>query len=239
VRKATLLALSLLAIFPLAAYCAEGDAPAAPQAPARLVSAQEVRTAIQRGVDFLKTQQRDDGSWSYRAPEHTQGLAALCVYAMGESGVREIDPALAKGMDFVLSQPLAATYDAGCAALAITSVNPAKYIRNLAQARDYLVSTQGPNGMWVYSASQVDRGGGDNSNTQFAMLGLNAAMSVGLDVPLATLRLSLNHYAITQNPDGGWGYRPGDTSYGSMTAAGVSALSILGSRLFVESDTCG
>jgi hypothetical protein len=222
-----------------AAAPAEAPAEAAAGAPKRLVSAQEVAEAIKKGVAYLQSNEADNGSWPYHSPEHMQGMAALAALALSEAGVPENDSSITKAMDYVLSLPIAGTYDAGCAAMAIVSIDPGKYIKQLAEARDYLMHTQGINGMWVYGAAQADRGGGDNSNTQFAMLGLNAAMSVGLPVSPDTLRMALGHFANTQNDDGGWGYRPGDKSYGSMTAAGVSALSILGANLFVEEEVCG
>jgi hypothetical protein len=93
--------------------------------------------------------------------------------------------------------------------------------------------------MWSYTKGNPLRTVGDNSNTQFAVLGLHSAMSVGLEVPEQTISLAEAHYGTSQNKDGGWGYRPGDKSYGSMTAAGVASLYILGARLYVESDACG
>lgn len=222
-----------------AAPAEAAPAEAAPAAPKRLVSAQEVAEAIRKGVDFMKSRQSDNGSWPYHSPDHMQGMAALAALALSESGVPEGDPSITKAMNYVLSLPIAGTYDAGCAAMAIVSIDPGKYIKELAETRDYLMHTQGLNGMWVYSAEQADRGGGDNSNTQFAMLGLNAALSVGLPVSPDTLKMSLAHFVNTQNSDGGWGYRPGDKSYGSMTAVGVSALAILGANLFVETEVCG
>jgi len=218
---------------------AEPPAPPPPPVETPKVSAQEVLASIERGVAYLKSQQAEDGSWPYEKLEHRKGLTALVVFALSECAVPENDPAIAKGMEVVLSQPLRMNYDAACAAMAEVSVNAGKYVRDVAAARDLLSNSQNDNGMWTYAAADVNKSAGDNSNTQFAVLGLHAAMSVGLSVPEVVLKRAEAHYSTTQNPDGGWGYQPGGPSYGSMTAAGVGALYILGARLYVESEVCG
>jgi hypothetical protein len=70
--------------------------------------------------------------------------------------------------------------------------------------------------------------GRDNSNTQYAMLGLAACMAAGIHPPADTFPLVEKYLTDCQKPDGGWGYRTGekDESYGSMTAGGVSTISI-------------
>jgi len=203
------------------------------------VTHEEVSRAVAQGVRYLKAAQRVDGSWPYDTKEHVQGAAALAVLALSQAGVPQEDIAVQKGLRFILSQPVSEVYNAGCVAMALESVDPARYIRGIAQARDFLVSAQNARGMWSYKRGDPLRTVGDNSNTQFAILGLHAAMSAGLEVPGETLALAMRHYSASQNADGGWGYRPGADSYGSMTAAGVASLHILGARLYVEGEECG
>jgi F0F1-type ATP synthase membrane subunit c/vacuolar-type H+-ATPase subunit K len=67
---------------------------------------------------------------------------------------------------------------------------------------------------------------GDNSNTQFATLGLWVARRHNLPVKLALDRIAAR-FRTTQNPDGGWGYIPNaglNASTAAMTAAGVFGL---------------
>jgi hypothetical protein len=75
-------------------------------------------------------------------------------------------------------------------------------------------------------------GGGDNSNTQFAILGLWAARRYGVPGEKALARAE-NRFRTSQNGDGGWGYMPGagmrglggfGGSTGSMTCAGLLGL---------------
>jgi hypothetical protein len=74
----------------------------------------------------------------------------------------------------------------------------------------------------------------DNSNTQFAMLGLWVARRYGIPVGNALARVEAR-FRSTQNPDFGWGYRlraPGaedDTPFRSsatMTCVGIQALAL-------------
>jgi len=75
-------------------------------------------------------------------------------------------------------------------------------------------------------------GGGDNSNTQFAILGLWAARRQGMPVEKALARTA-NRFRTTQHADGGWGYMaslgnlPGlGDSTPSMTCAGLLGLAL-------------
>jgi 2',3'-cyclic-nucleotide 2'-phosphodiesterase (5'-nucleotidase family) len=68
---------------------------------------------------------------------------------------------------------------------------------------------------------------GDNSASQFAILGLHAASRCGVKVAPEVWERSLksNHRGVRE--DGGWGYNENATSsYGSMTCAGICALAI-------------
>jgi hypothetical protein len=67
--------------------------------------------------------------------------------------------------------------------------------------------------------------GGDNSNSQFAMLGLWAARRH--DVPTEhSLHLAKQRYAASQNADGGWGYHVGLGTTNTMTNVGLIGLAM-------------
>ena len=67
---------------------------------------------------------------------------------------------------------------------------------------------------------------GDNSTTQFALLGLHAAALNGIGIPAPTWQRANACVRERQNPDGGFSYsgERGAASSGSMTAAGLSML---------------
>jgi hypothetical protein len=62
--------------------------------------------------------------------------------------------------------------------------------------------------------------GGDNSNTQFAVLGLWVAHRHGVPVENALLRTE-NRFRAAQRPDGGWGYQENQNSTATMTCSGL------------------
>jgi hypothetical protein len=90
---------------------------------------------------------------------------------------------------------------------------------------------------------------GDNSNSQYAALGLRACLSGLVVAPPETLRAALRWWQECQNADGGWGYddpRLGklapdpEKSWGAMTAGAVGALAIYAytlDRVWVEAKT--
>jgi hypothetical protein len=72
---------------------------------------------------------------------------------------------------------------------------------------------------------------GDNSNSQYAALGLRACMDVGIEIPREVLDLAVKWWQSSQESDGGWGYggggkTDGKASWGSMTAGAIGALAI-------------
>ncbi len=85
---------------------------------------------------------------------------------------------------------------------------------------------------------QKNRRGGDNSNAQYGLLGVWAAelAQAGAEIPDQYWRVVMNHWLLTQRPDGGWNYRPGDesNSRGTMTAAGVASLFVCLDNSFEE-----
>jgi len=72
---------------------------------------------------------------------------------------------------------------------------------------------------------------GDNSNSQYAILGLKACIESNIAIPDATLQSAKKWFLASQNKDGSWGYSslgitpsPG---YGSMTMGAVGSLVIV------------
>lgn len=66
---------------------------------------------------------------------------------------------------------------------------------------------------------------GDNSVTQYAVLGLHSAARMGLKIPPELWKKTYDAVKAWQQPDGGFGYH-GGYSYGSMTCAGIGTLTL-------------
>ncbi|MFH1226478.1 MAG: hypothetical protein V1701_01075 [Planctomycetota bacterium] len=66
----------------------------------------------------------------------------------------------------------------------------------------------------------------DNSNTQYALLGLRACAEADIEIPADVWQDSEKHFLRTQSGDGGWNYSSSGYSYGSMTAGGLGGLAI-------------
>jgi len=114
-------------------------------------------------------------------------------------------------------------------------------------ARQLIGTQQG--GCWTYGVPAAPGAGGaaphDNSNTQYAMLGLRAASQCGVRVPPAVWQAALAHWVAAQEAapatglaisgqDGtprGWGYTTGEAPYPSMTCAGLACVLIAREQL--------
>jgi hypothetical protein len=108
------------------------QAPPAPNNPSE-VSKESIEAAVQKGIAYLRTQQRADGSWDYRdgpftlnmpgVDTHlTMGCAALCCLAMLKGGVKADDPAIKKGLDYCRNHPLQHVYCVSCLILALEAL---------------------------------------------------------------------------------------------------------------------
>ncbi len=91
---------------------------------------------------------------------------------------------------------------------------------------------------------------GDNSNSQYAALGIRACHEGGVELPPETLKLARGWWEKTQLEDGSWNYThyepppgmqgrfPAQKGYGSMTCGAIGALAILTSILKEDIGKC-
>jgi hypothetical protein len=242
--------------FWLSAALAIGLAVALRAPTASAVSGEQVRRAVARGIEAIKRRQQADGSWPNTG--RAGGCTALCTLALLTADVPPADPAVRRGLAAVRRIPNQATYVVGLKIMALAAADPTQYAADIRRAANWLVEAQvynggaGKNGdgMWTYGQPRGGRtivrngrrivvartGSGDNSNTQFALLGLAAAYKAGAHIPEGTWRRAEQHLVHAQGADGGWHYqyRPRGRSYGSMTGAGVAGLFITGQALSVS-----
>lgn len=188
----------------------------------------DVTIEIQRLVGLIKGQQKGNGSWMYR--QQTAGFTALNVVALRAAGVPANDPDIIRALTYLKAHfPATSTYAVGLYAMAFQAVDAERYWAQIKRAADWLISHQ-YSGTWNYRGN----GPGDHSVTQFALLGIQAALDARVPVPERILQAAENHFRQTQKGGGGWPYRPPGPSSASMTAAGLASLHICGVK-FEES----
>jgi hypothetical protein len=218
----------------------------------------QIEKAIKAGTEALLARNLVDASPTVNASMGFDYFA-LVLYTLVHSGM-SLDDGNVQGMIARVSgAPLVRTYQVALTAAALAGIDPMKYQAKLAQCAQYLVDYQCENGQWGYGdkydfdmKAEAAAGGanktvakinikrikqlgpavGDNSNSQYAALGLRACASGGIDVESSTLTRAMDWWERSQQKDGGWSYHYEGTynkqfgEYGSMTAGAVSSLII-------------
>ncbi|WP_406696650.1 VWA domain-containing protein [Singulisphaera sp. Ch08] len=222
------------------------------QARAADPQADAIAQAIERGVDFLKAQQAPTGNWSFSFNhDHTLGITALAGLALLENGIERTDPSITRATSVVRSLSLRSTqtYDLALAILylARAQVETRGPDDRLIQRLAARLASGEQGGMWSYTVpleniedderprtSRRDQSTrvaevGDNSNTQFALLGIWAASRHGYE-PNASLAAIDGHFRRSPDRNGRWGYVSGAAGTDSMTCAGLMGLAISAAR---------
>jgi hypothetical protein len=182
-------------------------------------SESDVLQARQRGVEFLKTKQTKDGNWEFTG--HEVGITALCTIALIENGVPLTDPVVQKGYQYIQKNSSAqkSTYDLALSVVLLSRFGDRRDRPRIRSLAARLVAGQLESGGWTYTCPTVEsdvlddptrlpkpkEGFGDNSCTQFAVLGLWVASRTGVRID-RTLENVAKRFTSTQTEDGGWGY---------------------------------
>ncbi len=195
-------------------------------APARVTGA-EVQRAIRRGVRTIVNAQRPDGTWRER--NYPGGQTCLAALALLQAGHAPTSTSLQRALPHIQAFPNRHTYVVSLKLQVLAAADPQHYAREIGAAADWLIKAQNKTGLWGYTETG-DRF--DHSNSQFALLGLHAAAQAGVPIPDTVWRRAEQRILRSQNADGGWAYQDSGRSYGSMTAAGLADLYIVGNQPF-------
>jgi hypothetical protein len=197
------------------------------------LSDEQVRNAIRRGSDFLKSQQKPDGSWTSHQI-YIGGVTSLITLSLLNSGEDVESPVIQKALDYLrsLEQPKM-VYSAALQTMAFCAAEPNKdrplILRNVQWLENSQLRGGRRKGAWSYGEGRVV--GGDNSNAQFALLALHEAERVGVPVKRSTWELALDYWLRTRRAGGSWGYTESDPATGSMTCAGIASVVICSGKI--------
>ena len=196
----------------------------------------EVDRAIREGANWLIYTQMLDGSWGYHKSAYRNGATSLAIYTLLSCGINPKSAAIQKGLSFISAAYPEKTYSAGVQLMALAELNDPEYYEQMEVIASDLISWQERNGHWAYPGGHWDL-----SCTQFAILGLNAATKVGIEVPakvwrdaIAGILLCGAQFDGTIQPTiTGFKYRPGYTSGGtlSMTTAAMASIELCRKQL--------
>jgi hypothetical protein len=249
------LLLSLLLLLPTPARTEPDD-------PDQLV--EQVRKSIEAAKGFLLKKQNGNGNWevseqSFHDPvlAYPGGKTALALLALLNAGVPPDDPAIQKGLKHLRTLPAgpgSKTYVVALQAMAYAQagqpVDEARIKENvlwlldarMARGWSYTKLSTGPDGK-IDQRAQI--AGEDNSNTQYALLGLHAGLEANvpfspaeserLQAALKAMRQFFIATQVKREGEGGWEYKRRENSNSAptftMTTAGLGSLLITGMDL--------
>ena len=212
------------------------------------ISAAKVRAAVDKGIQFLKSEQTANGSW--RKIRYKGDATALALLAMLNSGVSPREANMQKGIGYLRDCDPIGTYFVSLRIMALTAADPDGKLYRADVKKDvtWLLMMQTNTGGWSYGQAVGRGGGGDGSNSQFALLALHEATRYGIKVPkenwLAAKSYWTKSFREVRNvgrnaskmgvfaylSNGGGGQR------GSMTCAGISSSIIIEENLTEPKD---
>jgi len=210
----------------------------------RPIGQERINRAIDLGVQYLLDRQSIDGRWYPYGGGYTQASTSIATYTLLACGVGRRHESVLKGLSQLRREKSPFTYSASLQLMAMVAGNDPQDREFILDLSEDLISWQLSNGLWAYGAhgDGPGPGGGDLSNTQYAALGLRAAVAAGIPVPPLTwerlTRGTLDCREGRQSSRGpvtgkhsgtpnGFGYSAGHpNAYGSMTVAGIGTLAI-------------
>jgi hypothetical protein len=196
----------------------------------------QVRTAIERGVEFLRAAEDRNGNWEVGAQSAIMqgGWTSLAMLALLNAGVKPDDPIIERGLKYLRGLAPKYTYVVGLQTMVYAAAGRAEDRERIQENVDWLIQARvfSRNQFvgWSYSQGRGPRA--DNSNTQYALLGLHEGHRAGAKVRREVWREIQDYYLQTQSDEGGWGYAPqrGGATL-TMTTAGLCGLLIAGAEL--------
>jgi hypothetical protein len=198
---------------------------------------QQVRKAIDAGVRYLRDQEKGNGNWEAvdkASVAMPGGWTSLAMLALLNAGVNPEDPIIERGLNYLRRFEPQHTYVVSLQTMVFAETARNEDRQRIQQNVDWLLKSMVKEGGkckgWSYTREYRSP---DNSNTQYALLGLHAGRLAGAKIDRAVWQGIQDYYVSTQQPDYGWVYNPSmgrDTTL-TMTTAGLCGLLISGMEL--------
>lgn len=200
------------------------------------LSAVAVNNAIRFGVDYLKNAQLEDGSWA-EVTSRDGGTTAMATLALINAGVDPNSKRIRAAISRLRSLDRVHTYVVALRIMVLVAADAKgqQYRTTIQQDVQWLLQGQLENGGWSYAQK---KGRGDASNSQFAILALHEATSIGIEIPRKYWERASANWKSYRGGDGGFMYRSRHggvidkiASIGSMTCAGIASTLIIDEQL--------
>ena len=202
----------------------------------------ELERAVTRGLDYLARSQKPDGSWAdnYGQVSGVVGLAMLTFLAHGEvPDEGKYGVVIRRCVDFIVRSQQAngllssdsgsPMYSHGFATLALGEVygmiDDARVGPALKKAAGLTISSQNTMGGWRYSVNSTDA---DTTVSGAQMMGLRAAASACIEVPITAIQRGIAFYKSCFCAGGGFGYTGADSPSPARSGIGLLILCLSG-----------
>ena len=194
--------------------------------------------AMARGVTYLQERQQADGAWEPHHPSFPGGSTALASWALLEADQAGSQRAIGKALAWLADLKTDRTYTLAIRANVWqrAAEDNEQYTSKL-QADVQRLIRGAADGAYSYTADPKMVGMGDQSNSHYGVMGVEAGVRGNIEVPAEYWRNVANYWRNMQNRDGGWPYSlPGNPSTATMTAAGVATLALCDQQLAQSTD---
>jgi hypothetical protein len=166
---------------------------------------QKVKTAIDNGVKFLKSNQGRDGDWEAFVLNviggQKGGPTALATLALLNAGLTKDDPAVAKALEYLRKLERERTYVVALQTMVFAEARDKKDLpaieKNVQWLTEKAIYRKEQLLGWSYPMNDLP----DNSNTQYAVLGLYAAKTAGVKIDDKLWRAIQKFYKDSQREE--------------------------------------
>ena len=203
-----------------------------------------VTRAIEKGIKYLWSKQRTDGSWAgfkklNEEKYYPYGPGAIAMYALLEAGESPQEERMAKALDWLSKGKTQMTYTLALRCnvyLAANRKTGGKYMKHLQKDVDLLVKSTGDGAYGYFCRGDgITSGGDSNSNSQFGLLGVWAGRRGNAEIKKEYWWKVMRYWMNIQWGNGGWIYGGNERQVRpTMCAAGLASLFVCYDNIFAE-----